>query len=148
MTLDYKNILAVALLIAVIGVFSVIWQNPSVSFGNVRVGDQLQSSTTPQVADLRNLCPARDSNSPVTGILGSVHILGSGTGQLALYDATTSDITKRTGNVSTTSLILAWYPNITATSSNAFNVEFKNGLLVDYTGTVTATSTITYRCEG
>ena len=148
MTLDYKNTLAVALLIAVIGVFSIIWQSPNISLGNVRVGDQLQSTTTPQVADLRNLCPARNGVSPVTGMLGSVHILGSGTGQLAFIDATTSDITLRTGNVSTTSLILAWYPNITATSSVPFNVEFKNGLLVDYTGTVVGTSTITYRCEG
>ena len=148
MTLDYKNTLAVALLIAVIGIFSIIWQRADVSLGNVRVGDQLQSTTTPQVADLRNLCPARDGVSPTTGMLGSVHILGSGTGQLAFYNSTTSDITKRTGNFATTSIILAWFPNITATSSIPFNVEFTNGLLVDYTGTVTPTTTITYRCEG
>ena len=148
MTLNYKNILAVAVLIAVIGVFSIIWQQPRLSGANVRVGDQLQSTTTPQVATGTNLCPARvGMASSTTGMLGSVHILSGGTGQLLVLDATTTDVTKRTGNLATSSIILAWYHATTATSSYPFNAEFKRGLLVDYTTTV-GTTTITYRCEG
>lgn len=149
--MNYKNTFNLAICLAIVAMLisigGIIWNKVPKTVGNVRVGDQLLSTTTPQLANLTNLCPARDGTSPATGMLGSVHVLGTGTGQLVFIDATTSDVTKRTGNLATTSIILAWYPNITSTSSIAFNLGFKRGLLVNYTGTIPATSTITYRCD-
>ena|SRR3990167_5209080 len=111
----------------------------SKNLGSVAVGNQYQSTTTPQVADRTILCSG-------TGILGSVNILGYGTGELGIFDATTTNVLTRTGNFATSSIILAWYP-VTATSSIHFDIEFKRGLLIDY-GTSVGTSTISYRCEG
>lgn len=147
-TLNYKTILSVAVLLVVIGVFSIIWQKPWDLGASVRVGDQYQSTTTPQVADRTNLCPARlGAASSTTGVLGAVNVLGYNTGDILLLDATTTNVSLRTNNAATSTIILAWFPGGTATSSVHFDIEFKNGLLVDY-GTNPATTTISYRCEG
>src|SRR3990167_8742434 len=146
--LNYKNTLALAVLLAVIGVFSIIWQKPWQALGSVAVGNQYQATSTPQVADATNLCPARVGNaSSTTGVLGSVNILKQpSSGTLTIYDATTTDATQR-APMATTSLILAAFPANATTSSYHFDIEFTRGLLIDYTATV-VDSTISYRCEG
>lgn len=148
-TLNYKNILAITLLLAVIGTFSIIWQRPWQAGASVRVGDQYQSTTTPQVADATNLCPARvGMASSTTGVLGSVNLLNANTGTITIYDATTTNNSLRV-SAATTSLILAEFPASPTEGSYHFDIEFKRGLLVDYSDTNTAgTSTISYRCEG
>src|SRR3990167_1082114 len=145
-TYDYKIVLSVALLLAVIGVLGIVWQQPWKAGASVAVGNQYQSTTTPDVADRTNLCPARlGMASSTTGTLSSVHITGYGAGELMLLDATTSDVNRRTDNIATSSIRLINFP-ITATSSwPDIDVEFKRGLFVDYT-TGVGTSTITYRC--
>ena|SRR3990167_8924707 len=148
MKLTYREYIGIALILAVIGVLGVLWQKPWQVVGSVAVGNQYQSTTTPQVADGTNLCPARSGMaSSTTGILGTVNVLGTGTGELLILDATTTDVTRRIGNIATSSLILAWYPVGFGTTTNEFDIEFKRGLLIDYT-TGVATSTISYRCEG
>ena len=151
MTLNYRNIIAVAILLAVIGVFSIIWQRPNGTFGSVAVGNQYQSTSTPQVADATNLCPAPyrvGMASSTTGVLGSVNVLNANTGTITIYDATTTDNTLR-ASAATTSLILAEFPASPTEGSYHFDIEFKRGLLVDYSDTNTAgTTTISYRCEG
>ncbi|MEK7180130.1 MAG: hypothetical protein AAB706_01530 [Patescibacteria group bacterium] len=149
MTLNYKNILALAILLTVIGVFSIIWQNPWQVNASVRVGDQYQATTTPQVADGANLCPARlGMASSTTGVLGSVNFLNANTGTLTIYDATTTDNTLRV-SAATSSLILAEFPTSPTEGSYHFDIEFQRGLLIDYSNTNTVgTSTISYRCGG
>lgn len=146
--MNYKNLLALALLLAVIGAVSVIWQRPWNLGASVTVGNQYQSTTTPQVADRTNLCPSPVGNgraSSTTGVLGSVNITTAGTGGLAIYDATTTNNQLRV-SIATSSMLLADFPAATAGSYH-FDVEFKRGLLVDYTGTGISTTTISYRCE-
>ena len=151
MTLNYKNTLALTLFLVVIGIFSIIWQKPWQTFGSVAVGDYYQATTTPQVATGVNLCPARSGNiQSTTGVLGSVNVLKSGAGILTILDATTTDVTKRLGNIATSSLILAEFPASPTAGSYHFDIEFKRGFLVDYTttGTGVSSTTISYRCEG
>ncbi len=98
------------------------------------------STTTPQVADRTVLCGGSTRN---VGSVGTVNIL-SMTGELALFDATTTDVTQRTGALATSSIIIAWFPAGSGTSTVPLDIAFKNGLLVDYAGV--GTTTITYRC--
>ena len=145
--LTYKEYLSIAVLLAVIGVLGVIWQKPWQVGASVIAGNSYLSTTTPQVADMTNLCPQRNNAaSSTTGTLGSVNITTSGLGVLSIYDATTTDVTLRVA-AATSSLLLADFPASTAGSYH-FDVEFKRGLLVDYTtfGTGVSSTTISYRC--
>jgi len=151
MTLNYKNILSLAILLVVIGMLSIIWQKPWQVGASVAVGNQYQATTTPQVADRSNLCPARlGMASSTTGVLGAVNITTTGAGELVIYDATTTNSALRTGAAATSSLILASFQASPTVGSYHFDIEFKNGLLIDYTttGTGVASTTISYRCEG
>lgn len=142
-TLTISLVVIVAMLF---GTLLVLIRRPWPAMGSVAVGNQYQSTTTPTVADQTNLCPARAGMaSSTTGVLGSVNITGYGVGELMLIDATTSNSTFR-AVAATSSLMLAHFP-VTGTSTVHFDIEFKNGLWVDYT-TGVGTSTITYRCEG
>lgn len=108
-------------------------------------GNAYQSTTTPTVADRTNLCPAGFNASSTTGMLGTVNAFSGGTGELMILDATTSDVTLRTGNMSTTTLILAHYQTGFGTTTQTFDVAFSRGLFIDYTSGVASTS-ISYRC--
>ena len=150
--ITYKEYLSIALILAVIGVLGVLFQKPWQVGASVEVGSQYQSTTTPQVADRTNLCPAISGNgraSSTTGILGSVNVLLTGQGSLTIYDATTTNAALR-AEQATSSLIVADFPASPTAGSYHFDVEFKRGLLVDYTttGTGVASTTISYRCEG
>ena len=119
------------------------------NLGSARVSDAYQATTTPQVADMANLCPSRSGQpSFTTGILGAVNVLNANTSAFTIYDATTTNITLR-GNLATSSLILAEFPGSPTEGSYHLDVEFKQGLLVDYATTATvSTTTISYRCQG
>ena len=149
--LNYAFVLLVGMLFATI---FLLVQRPWQVGASVTVGNQYQSTTTPTVADQTNLCPKFGSNpnnvgSSTTGILGSVNVQLTGTGNLSIYDATTSDVTLR-APAATSSLLLADFPISPTAGSYHYDIEFKRGLLIDYnnTGTGVASTTISYRCEG
>lgn len=78
------------------------------------------------------------------GTLGSVVITGAGTGNLTLYDATTTIASQR-GNIATTSLpILASIHTSAAAGNYVFDTSFRYGLMSVWSGN-SATSTITYK---
>ncbi len=79
-----------------------------------------------------------------SGSLGSVVITGAAAGLMNFYDATTSDVTKRTNNVATSTILLASLPASLVAGTYVFDVEFRTGLFVDITGTY-PTTTVTYR---
>lgn len=148
MKLSALNIIGVVAVSLLLGAVVVLWQRPWPVLGSVEVGNQYQSTTTPAVADATNLCPARvGMASSTTGVLGAVNFLEANTGTLTIYDATTTNTTLRAH--STTTAILAEFPASPTEGSYHFDVEFKRGLLVDYSNSNTAgTTTISYRCEG
>lgn len=81
-----------------------------------------------------------------SGTLGSYVITGANTGIINFYDATTTDVTKRTGNVASSTILIASFPASTAAGTYTLDVRFNTGLLVSIEGTgLAATSTITYR---
>ena len=141
----YKEIAFVVTLFLVCLTLTILIQKPWQVIGNVSPPDVLESTTTPQLVSGTNLCPAGLAASSTVGTLGSVHVLGYGTGELKIYDATTTNINLRSGNLSTSTIHLVDYPKGFGTTTNAFNLRFKRGLLIEYT-TGVATTTITYRC--
>jgi hypothetical protein len=150
MNTTYKLTFAV-LLGAMFATVYMLMQEPWKAGASVEVGNAYLSTTTPAVADLTNLCKAGiGMASSTTGSLGSVNVLASGAGTLVLYDATTSDATQRSSDQATSSLRLADFPASPTVGSYHFDVEFKRGLLVDYstTGSGVSSTTISYRCEG
>lgn len=78
------------------------------------------------------------------GTFGSVIITGANTGVINFFDATTSDVNKRTGNTATSSLFIAQLPTNAAVGTYTFDISLRNGLLYEIIGTA-ATSTITER---
>ena len=146
-----KLTLTLIVLIALaVGALGVLWQRPWVVQGSVSVGSQYQSTTTPTVADLTNLCPARAVGmaSSTTGVLSGIDITNYGLGSLQIYDATTSNASLRSSDQATSTLMIWGMINGMATSSHpSIDAGFNRGLLIDYT-TGVGTSTITYRCEG
>lgn len=152
--LTYKEYLAIALILAVIGVVSVLMQKPGPVEGSVNVGQAYQSTTTPSLANLSNLCPPRAGSGRSTGILGSVVLTGANLGNFQLIDASTSDlVTGNSTRAATTTLLIADFPTAVAGVATTtgqtftFDAEFKNGLLINKVGNI-ATTTITYRCQG
>jgi hypothetical protein len=122
--MNYKNILSITLLIAVVGVFSLLQTRPWQVLGNVGPNEVLSGTTTPLVANRTSLC----GTTAMTGTLGSVIVVGVGT-----------------GNMATSTIHLFDLPVGYGTSTIPLNREFKRGLIVEY-GTGAASTTITYRC--
>ena len=81
-----------------------------------------------------------------TGTFGSFVITGANTGIINFYDATTTNVSLRTGNAASSTILIASFPASVAAGTYTFDVRFTNGLLVSIEGTaLAATSTITYR---
>ena len=137
-----KNIIIGILLVAVIflGYFMVVTladksQEPKGSVA--RVSEYFATTTTNNLADLAVLQSTR-------GTLGSVVVTLTGTDDYTLYNATTSNVNLRTGNVGTSSLLQIVIPASIAAGTYTFDTVFDTGILIDY-GTNPASSTITYR---
>ena len=79
------------------------------------------------------------------GTLGSVIITTSGNLQFDLLNATTTDVTKRTNNKATSTILLASFPASTAADVWTFDVNYFYGLYLDVIAGTLGTSTITWR---
>ena len=145
--LDYKTILALAVFVAVIGVFSVLWQQPWQAGASVAVSNGYLSTTTPTVGDGKLLCTG-------PSILGSVVMSGPRVGgKMQILDATTTDVVN--GNAvrkATSTLVIADFAatvlgNASSTGTYTYDAIAKDGLIVTSLGNTLSTSTITYRCN-
>jgi len=81
------------------------------------------------------------------GTLGSVIITGVGGGIVNLYDATTTDVNKRTGQKATSTILVASFPANASVGTYTFDALVSDGLLLDLNATAHGmpTTTITYR---
>ena len=79
------------------------------------------------------------------GSLAQVTITGANTGVFNLYNATTSDVNKRTGNKATSTILIASFPASAAAGTYTFDATFTDGLYLDLISGSLPTSTITYR---
>ncbi len=144
MTLPLKNIgITVGIILGILLIAGWISQQTRVSVGSVTPGGGYIGTTTQSTAGL-----TQTENSILTtgGMLGSVVITGVTTGTISIYDATTSDITKRTGGLASSSILLAAFPASATAGTYTFDRNFYTGLYVSITGIV-PTTTITYRTQ-
>lgn len=138
-----KNIkIGLIIVIAVVAMsFLFSWVRTERVQGSVSVTDEYMSTTTgisrfPTTGyDLLNASP---------GTLGQIVVTGTASGQLNIYDATTSDVTRRTFNTSTTSIWVVNLPGQTATGTYTFDSRFNYGMLVIPVGNM-PTTTIMFR---
>src|SRR3990167_2510987 len=77
------------------------------------------------------------------GTVGSVVITGANTGIIRLWDATTTDVTKRAG--ATSSLTVIEIPASAAAETQTFDVAYRYGILYELVSGTAPTSTITWR---
>lgn len=137
-----KILLALLVLVSVVSIFGfvIVSQNAQRVEGSVTVGSEYNSTTTPNRVGNSSVATIRSGS--VT--LGSVVITGTSNGTMNIYDATTSDITKRTNNTPTSTLMVASFGANMATGTYPYDVQLNNGLLVEMVGNA-PTTTITFR---
>ena len=79
------------------------------------------------------------------GSLGTVVVTGANTGVVNFYDATTTDITKRTNNTATATILVASLPASLAAGDYVFDTQLSWGLYVDLVSGTIPTTTIAFR---
>lgn len=120
-----------------VGVFSVFKSPVSQNFGSVAVGGEYQSTTTSTGFTNYSVLQNRSTSGSCT--LGSVIITGAAAGTFTIYDAT-STVTNTLWPTTT----IASFPTNAAVGTYTFDVACRQGILVDFKGTL-GTTTITYR---
>jgi len=79
------------------------------------------------------------------GALAQVTITGANTGNIIFYDATTTDITKRTTSRATSTIVIADIAASVAAGTYTFDAEFSDGLLMVRASGIGPTSTVMWR---
>lgn len=132
-------------LIALVFSFVFFPRLPDQVWGSVIQGNEYQSTSTAA----STLFGAQNAQTSLLktgqGSLAQVVITGANTGVLNFYNATTTDINKRTGNTATSSILIASFPASTVAGTYTFDAVFTTGLVYDvYSGNV-PTTTIMWR---
>jgi len=111
---------------------------------------QKADASTPRYAEYQSTTTST-TNTAVESLiltgpntLGSVVITTAAAGTINIYDATTSNVLLRTGNVASSTILKASFANSAAVGTYTFDTLNTTGLLLEVTGTI-PTSTITYR---
>ena len=111
--------------------------------GSVSVGNEYNATTTRSFNN--TALPSPTLIKTGSGTLGSVIVTGAATGEWRLYDATTTNVSLRTGQAATSTLTFISFPASLAAGTYTFDMNFNTGLLYDFVGGVAGTSTITFR---
>lgn len=128
-------------IVAFLGISNIKTASASVAFGN----DYSATTTAP------NLVYGAQTATDMLihkgqGSLGSVVITGANTGVMNFWDATTTNVSLRTGQIATSSLpLLASIPASAVAGTYTFDVQFGTGLIYDVPSGIIATTTITFR---
>lgn len=116
-----------------------ISQHPAPAFGSVTMGSEYHGTTTSPIGFAPESLVQTGS-----GVLGHIVLTGTSTGYINVYDATTSNINLRTGQVPTSTILIANIPISAQANTYAFDRIFYNGLYVSVVGQM-PTTTITFR---
>ena len=141
---NYKIILAVAFLLVAVTLAMLVLQAPRNAGASIRIGDEYMATSTASNTMYGASITGDALIRTGQGALGSVIITGAGTGIWNIYNATTSNVLARTGNIATSTILLASFPASTAAGTYTFDVTYTTGLLVELESGVMATSTITF----
>lgn len=142
-----KLLISLGVMVLVLVLAGVIANTGGSSLGSVATPDAYYSTTT-SFANGVGWTGARVVTGTTTaksGVLGSVVITKSTAAPISIYDATTTDITKR-ASVATSSITLATFGASVAAGTYTFDTVFNTGLLIDPMGTgLVASSTVTWK---
>lgn len=116
-----------------------LFKNTQSTHASVSQGSEYQGTTTTQGSWL-----ADGLLKTTGGALGSVVITGANTGVINIYDATTSDPSKRLASLSSSTILIATIPTNALAGTYTFDRLLFYGLVVNIVGTV-PTTTITFR---
>lgn len=136
--MNYKNILALTLLVAVFGAFSLLLQRPWETFGSVQVANEYQATSTNAGWSTATV-QCKDTLTDKK-VLGSIVVTKTSNATLTVYDATTTNA--HSLHATTTIVTLP----LTTVGTYTFDVEASRGLCVVVdTAVGVASSTITFR---
>ena len=113
--------------------------------GSVGVSNEYSATTTSATANQGSMIITDTVVRTGNGALGSVVITGANTGVVNFYNATTTDVGKRTGNPATSTILIATLPASLAAGTYTFDAKFTTGLLIDLDSGLMPTTTVTYR---
>ncbi len=123
-----------------------VWFRADPSFGSVPATEEFIATTTGSATSAYGNTITNDVKIKTgPGAFGSVVITGANTGIFNIYNATTSDVTKRTGNRATTTILLASFPASVAAGTYTFDARIDQGLWLELEAGIMPTTTITYR---
>jgi hypothetical protein len=111
------------------------------------VGNDYMATTTDNTWATQPIKQLKPCTSVCPSVLGSINITNAtALGTIKVYNATTSDITKRTGQTATSSITLVNMSSTALGGTYTFDIDAPIGLLVEVGTTAgVASSTITYR---
>ena len=134
--MNYKNILALTLLVVVVGVFTLLQTRPWEVYGSVDTDAGGYNATTTNAAMGSGVRVLR--NTP--GMLGSVVVTLTSNAPLRIYDATTTG-----AYVYNASSTIADFKT-TPAGTYTFDVTAKRGIVIETTSTVgVASTTVTWK---
>lgn len=142
---NYKNIIAVALLLLAVTFAMLVVQEPNNVHGSIRVGDEYFATSTAASTVYGATITADTLVKRGQGSLNAVVVLGANTGVVNIYDATTTSVLARTGNKATSTILLASLPASLAAGTYTFDLIFTDGLYFDIVSGNMPTTTVTYR---
>lgn len=125
----------------VVAVLVSIWQKPSVVGATVVQGNECNATSTRNYngTALANLSVIKKGPGAFCGLT----ITGAAVGQVNFFDATTTDVTKRTGNKATSSILIATFPASAAAGTYQFDANVNDGVLYEVIGTAPTSTALT-----
>jgi hypothetical protein len=141
---NYKVHISLAVLLIVIGAFTVVWQVPWFAGASVPAGGnayQAASTKNYDGAALTNLTVLKTGQ----GELARVTVTGANTGIIRFWDATTTSLSLRASSKASSTIHIADLPASLAAGTYDFDVEFTDGLIYELVGGAAPTSTISWR---
>lgn len=128
-------------------VFAFVYENkPNVAFGSTIMGNDYLSTTTAASTAYGTTITGDALIKTGSGSFGGFIITGAATGIVNFYDATTTDITKRTGNKATSTILITSLPaSLAAGDYTGYDVTFSTGLYIDLVSGNMPTTTVKFR---
>lgn len=145
MTLTQKTFTVLLVTACLFAVAMLLSMRTPIANGSTLQGQEyMATSTAPSTAYGATISTSRVIRTG-SGSLASVIITGANTGIVNFYDATTTNVSLRTGQAATSTILLASLPASLVAGTYVFDVVYSNGLLIDIVSGSVPTSTISYR---
>lgn len=141
-----KKILGIvlgAMLLTLVALILVVSREAKTADGSVMPGGDYYATSTRLFpgTSLSNLTVLKSYG----GTLARVTITGANTGIIRFWNATTSNVNLRTGNIASSSLLMIEIPASAAANTYDFDATFSTGILYELVSGTAPTSTIMVR---